>query len=100
MLVGMGIAGAVPTILITLRELAVGGLRSVAAAEGVIIAAARGAKWKTGLQMTATGMLILHHDPFSLPIALLGQVVLWAAALWTLWTGYGYFAAYYRGGAA
>jgi CDP-diacylglycerol--glycerol-3-phosphate 3-phosphatidyltransferase len=96
LLVGMGIAGAFPTILIALRELAVGGLRSVAATEGVIIAAAPGAKWKTVLQMLATGLLMLHHDPLSLPMAALGQAVLWIAALWTLWTGFTYFADYFR----
>jgi CDP-diacylglycerol--glycerol-3-phosphate 3-phosphatidyltransferase len=95
-LVGMGIAGAVPTILITAREFAVAGLRSVAAVEGVVIAAAPGAKWKTFLQMVATGLLILHHDPFSLPVEAAGQAVLWVAALWTLWTGYAYFSEYLR----
>jgi CDP-diacylglycerol--glycerol-3-phosphate 3-phosphatidyltransferase len=94
-LVSMDIAGAIPTILITAREFAVAGLRSVAAAEGVIIAAARGAKWKTAWQMLATGLLMLHHDPFSLPLGLAGEIVLWVAAVWTVWTGYDYFAQYF-----
>lgn len=96
MLVWMGIAGVVPTILITLREFAVAGLRSVAAAEGVVIDAARGAKWKTLLQMIATGLLMLHHNPLSLPMGLIGAWALWLAAAWTLWTGYEYFAEYFR----
>jgi CDP-diacylglycerol--glycerol-3-phosphate 3-phosphatidyltransferase len=96
LLVGMGVAGAFPTILITAREFAVAGLRSVAAVEGVVIAAAPGAKWKTFLQMVATGLLILHHDPFALPMELAGQAVLWVAAVWSLWTGYQYFAQYLR----
>ena len=95
-LVSMDIAGAIPTILITAREFAVAGLRSVAAAEGVIIAAAPGAKWKTALQMLATGLLMLHHDPFALPLGLVGEIVLWVAAAWTLWTGYDYFAQYFH----
>jgi CDP-diacylglycerol--glycerol-3-phosphate 3-phosphatidyltransferase len=99
LLVGMGIAGALPTILIALRELAVGGLRTVAAAEGVIIAAAPGAKWKTVLQMLATGLLMLHHDPFSLPVDVAGQAMLWIAAAWTLWTGWSYFSRYFHSSA-
>jgi CDP-diacylglycerol--glycerol-3-phosphate 3-phosphatidyltransferase len=92
----MGVAGAVPTILIAAREFAVAGLRSVAAAEGVVIAAAAGAKWKTGWQMLAVGLLILHHEPFALPLGLAGQAVLWVAAAWSLWTGYQYFAQYFH----
>jgi phosphatidylglycerophosphate synthase len=65
-------------------------------ADGVLIYAFRGAKWKAGLQMVATGLLLLNHDPFGLPIEALGSILLWAAALVTLWTGYTYFAAYFR----
>jgi CDP-diacylglycerol--glycerol-3-phosphate 3-phosphatidyltransferase len=96
LMVAMGIAGVLPTILIAMRELAVGGLRSVAAAEGVSIAVASGAKWKTAFQMGATGALLLHHNPFGLPFDLVGQALLWFAAAWTLWTGYAYFADYFR----
>jgi cardiolipin synthase len=96
MLVATGHAGPVPTILILMREFAVSGLRQVAVADGVHIYAFRGAKWKAGLQMVATGMLLVNHDPFGLPLELLGGIALWAAALVTLWTGYDYFRAYFR----
>jgi CDP-diacylglycerol---glycerol-3-phosphate 3-phosphatidyltransferase len=96
MLVARGSADAVPTVLILIREFAVSGLRQVAALEGVAVAASRGAKWKTILQMFATGSLLLSHDPFGLPVALFGRGLLWVAAAWTLWTGYEYFAAYFR----
>ncbi|MCH8841501.1 MAG: CDP-diacylglycerol--glycerol-3-phosphate 3-phosphatidyltransferase [SAR324 cluster bacterium] len=96
LLVSMGFAAVIPTILITLREFAVGGLRSVAAVEGVLISSVKGAKWKTVLQMLATGTLILHHNPFTIPADLIGEVLLWVAAAWTLWTGYVYFAGYLK----
>lgn len=96
MLVSIGHAGAVPTILILMREFAVSGLRQVAASDNVQIYAFRAAKWKAGLQMVATGMLLVHHDPFGLPMQLLGAVTLWVAVVLTLWTGYDYFAAYFR----
>jgi CDP-diacylglycerol---glycerol-3-phosphate 3-phosphatidyltransferase len=96
MLVSRGHAGAVPTILILMREFAISGLRQVAALDAVEIHVVRGAKWKTGLQMLATGMLLVNHDPLGLPIEAAGRIVLWAAALVTLWTGWDYFAAYFR----
>lgn len=96
MLVAKGHAGAVPTILILMREFAISGLRQVAALDNVQIHVVRGAQWKTGLQMMAIGMLLLNHDPFGLPVELAGRVVLWAAAVVTLWTGWNYFAAYFH----
>ena len=96
MLVERGSADAVPTILILLREFAVSGLRQVAALEGIAISAKRGAKAKTIFQMLATGTLMLSHNPFGLPLGLLGHVMLWFAVVWTLWTGWTYFTDYYR----
>jgi CDP-diacylglycerol--glycerol-3-phosphate 3-phosphatidyltransferase len=96
MLVQRGSADAVPTILILLREFAVSGLRQVAALEGVAVAAAPTAKAKTIFQMIATGALLLSHNPFGLPLHLLGRFMLWFAVAWTLWTGWTYFASYYR----
>ena len=96
MLVSEGIADPVPTIVIILREFAVSGLRQVAALEGVAIAAVRGAKAKTILQMLATGFLLLNNDPFGMPTTAIGRSLLWISAVWTVWTGYTYFADYYR----
>jgi CDP-diacylglycerol--glycerol-3-phosphate 3-phosphatidyltransferase len=96
MLVSEGIADPVPTIVIILREFAVSGLRQVAAIEGVAIAAVRGAKAKTIMQMLATGTLLLNNDPFGLPLTAIGRSLLWISAVWTVWTGYTYFADYYR----
>jgi CDP-diacylglycerol--glycerol-3-phosphate 3-phosphatidyltransferase len=96
MLVSMDIADVVPTIVILMREFAVSGLRQVAALEGVVIAAEPGAKWKTTLQMTAVAFHLITYKPFSLPLVGIGQVLLWAAAAWTLWTGVTYFREYYK----
>ena len=96
MLVSEGIADPVPTIVIILREFAVSGLRQVAAIEGVAIAAVRGAKAKTIMQMLATGFMLMNNDPFGVPLTAIGRSLLWIAAVWTVWTGYTYFADYYR----
>lgn len=98
MLVSIGHAPAVPSILIILREFAVSGLRQVSALDGVEINVVRGAKWKTGLQMGATGFLLVHHDPIGIPSESIGRVLLWAAAAVTLWTGYDYFAIFFKKG--
>ncbi len=97
MLLAAGHAHVIPAIAIVLREFAVSGLRQVAAAEGIVIAAVPGAKLKTVLQMVAVGLLLLHHDPLELPLELAGQVALWVAMAWTLVTGFRYFTDYFRG---
>lgn len=47
-------------------------------------------KVKTGFQMTAIGFLLYHDDLLGLPIALIGEVLLYTAAALTLWSMYSY----------
>ncbi len=58
------------------------------------------AKWKTVSQMLAMGPLLMNHDPFGIPLEATGRIVLWAATALTLWSGYGYFSAYFQRRAA
>lgn len=100
MLTAEGIAQVLPVIVILIREFAVSGLRQVAALEGIAISAVRGAKWKTLLQMIGTGILLAHTNALTGDLTLLGNVVLWVAAVWTVVTGYGYFQRYFAGAAS
>ena len=84
------------TAVIALRELAVSGLRSIAAAKGVTIAASSGGKVKTISQMLAVGFLILHHRTLGIPCHEVGEVLLWVATFITVWSGIRYFLAYSR----
>lgn len=61
MLVPLGRISATIVIIIVARELTVMGLRSVAAAEGIIIAAGQGGKFKTAFQMTGLMGLMIHY---------------------------------------
>jgi CDP-diacylglycerol--glycerol-3-phosphate 3-phosphatidyltransferase len=96
MQVFVGVADVVPTILILLREFAISGMRQVAAVEGIVVAAGSGAKYKTTLQMLAVGFLLIRQESFSFPSVEIGRVLLWAAMVLTLWTGFGYFRDYFR----
>jgi cardiolipin synthase len=52
------------------------------------------AKWKTAVQMTAIGFLIVGDaGPGWLPVAWIGWVGLWAAAILTIVTGWDYLSA-------
>ncbi len=82
--------------LIVGRELAVTGLRGLAATEGIILAPDRWGKAKTMLQMAALTALILHYPYGSINFHHWGMVLLWLALIITLTSGVGYFLAFFR----
>jgi CDP-diacylglycerol--glycerol-3-phosphate 3-phosphatidyltransferase len=65
LMVELGHVPAWAVIVIMARELSITALRTIAASEGVVIAASRGGKDKTAVQMVALVALILH-DPYVL----------------------------------
>ena len=90
--------GLYPAIVILLREILVSGLREHLAGLRVSLPVTRLAKWKTGFQRGAIGVLLagdstarLLHLGF-LPVGLIGAAMLWVAALLTLVTGWDYLA--------
>lgn len=83
-------------VVIVGRELAVTGLRGVAAAGGQVVAAAGLGKLKTLSQNIAIGALIFHYETFGLPAHEVGMVFLTLATALTLWSGYAYFAEFFR----
>ncbi|MCK8824942.1 CDP-diacylglycerol--glycerol-3-phosphate 3-phosphatidyltransferase [Fuchsiella alkaliacetigena] len=81
-LVDMGYITTWPAIIIIGREFAITGLRVVAAAEGIVIAASKLGKYKTTLQIIAIIAVII-----ALPYSL---VLLWLAVLLTVVSGLDY----------
>ncbi len=88
--------GIYPAIVIMLREILVSGLREYLAEIRVGLPVTRLAKWKTGVQMVALGLLVLSAPGAGLlglgwlPMAWLGGTLLWMAAALTLVTGWDY----------
>lgn len=98
-LVDMGRIPAWFVILMLARETAVTSLRALAAGEGMIIAAARGGKWKTALQLVGLPCLLLHF-PYTLYFGLfsldvrfhsVGLVVMGLSLVFSLTSGAVYF---------
>ncbi|HEX6980454.1 MAG TPA: CDP-diacylglycerol--glycerol-3-phosphate 3-phosphatidyltransferase [Alphaproteobacteria bacterium] len=83
------------SLVILCREVLVSGLREfLAELNRHNLPVTQLAKWKTGIQMTALGFLIVGDAAPTafLPVTLIGEVGLWVAALLTLITGYDYLA--------
>jgi cardiolipin synthase (CMP-forming) len=78
-----------PALVILSREILVSGLREYLAGLRVRVPVSRLAKWKTGIQMTSIGFLLVGDaGPAILPVQEIGEALLWIAALLTLVTGY------------
>jgi cardiolipin synthase len=94
MLVGFEQAPLLPSMIIVLREITVSGLREYMAEVSVGLPVSRLAKWKTAVQMTAIGFLLVGSaGPAWLPVEAIGWWGLWLAAILTLVTGWDYLQA-------
>jgi len=85
----------IPALVILAREILVSGLREFLATAAVSVPVTRVAKMKTVLQMIAIGAMILapvleKAVPGALDVA---QILLWVAAVLTVYTGFVYFRA-------
>ena len=78
-------------IVILAREFAIAGMRTVAASEGIVIAAGMSGKIKTVLQMIAVPVLILAGVvPQTGWVLTAGLVFLWASLVMTVYSGIEY----------
>ena len=89
-LVELGDVPAWMVIVILAREFTVTGLRTVAAADGLVIAAGLTGKIKTVLQMIAVTLLLLQNWPFALIGFPLADIMLWACVVMTVVSGVEY----------
>jgi CDP-diacylglycerol---glycerol-3-phosphate 3-phosphatidyltransferase len=89
--VGINIVPAWMVIVILAREFAVTGLRTIAADEGVVLAASRLAKWKTASQMVAIILFLFDNIPFGIDGFPLAMIFMWIAVIMTIVSGWEYF---------
>ena len=82
-------------IVILCREILVSGLREYLAELKVSVPVSKVAKWKTTLQLVALGFLIAGRagDQLVPGVTQAGLILLWVAALLTLYTGWDYMKA-------
>ena len=94
-LVELGLARAWMVVIIIGREFAVSGLRSIAAQQGVTIAASPLGKTKTVAQVVAIALLIIGYE---LPgeFNFVGELGLWVVMLFALVSGIQYFVRFSR----
>ncbi|OPY06606.1 MAG: CDP-diacylglycerol--glycerol-3-phosphate 3-phosphatidyltransferase [Syntrophaceae bacterium PtaB.Bin038] len=96
LLIPVGRAPAWVVALMVMRDFAVDGLRSMAAAEGHVIEASRLGKYKTVCQIIAVSALIIHYPIFGIDALSIGTAFLYVALALSLWSGFDYLVKFYR----
>ena len=92
MLIPMARIPAWVCFLILAREMIITGLRGLAAASGVVVAASGLGKLKSVVQLTALCVLIFPLGVLPLPsLHQLGLILLYGALVLTIWSGIDYF---------
>lgn len=93
-LVELGQIPAWVAVVIIGREFAVSGLRTIAASDGVVVAASKLGKYKTVFQIIAIAALLLEDYPFrflNIPFIPIGEISMAIAIFFTIWSGIDYF---------
>ena len=102
MMVRLGRIPAWLVIVLLSREFIVSGLRTIAASEGMVIAAGQEGKWKTSLQLVGIIALCIHYTH---PLDLLfgqyqvnynsvGKVLIYLSTAFSVWSAGTYFRAF------
>jgi CDP-diacylglycerol--glycerol-3-phosphate 3-phosphatidyltransferase len=94
MLTGMARMPHVPAwmvVVLVSREIMVTGLRAVAAAEGLIVAAEELGKYKMVLQSIAIHGLLIHYTYLHIDFFAAGMFILWIAMAVSVWSGIDYY---------
>ncbi len=89
-LTAMGRVSAWMTILIICREIAVTGMRALAANHNFQVPSDLWGKWKTALQMLGVFLLLLHYPLAGFDPQFWGGWAMWLAVFITAWSGLGY----------
>src|SRR5690606_33770305 len=91
-LVQFGLAPAWMVVIIISREFAVTGLRLLLAEGGEVSAAKMLGKIKMWAQVVAVSVLLLHNWPFEFLSIPFDMIALWVAVIFTVISGWDYFA--------
>lgn len=83
-------------IIILARDTFIGGIRSIAATDQIIIDAKPTGKWKTALQMVAIPAVMIDQTAFGIPFEKIGYWVLWISVILSVTSGFEYYWGYLK----
>lgn len=87
-------------MLLVCRELTITGLRALASAEGVIVSASQGGKWKTAIQMIAIPCLMLkgfsEEYLYGFPLYQIGLWMTYFSIALSIWSAKDYMVGFFK----
>jgi CDP-diacylglycerol--glycerol-3-phosphate 3-phosphatidyltransferase len=96
LLIPIGRIPAWVVALMVMRDFAVDGLRSMAAAEGHVIDASDLGKYKTFCQIIAVSALIIHYPIYGIDPSTIGRAFIYVALVLSMWSGFDYLVRFYK----
>ncbi|XGC82408.1 CDP-diacylglycerol--glycerol-3-phosphate 3-phosphatidyltransferase [Bdellovibrio bacteriovorus] len=97
MLLAQGKVDAWMVIIILARDNFISGIRSVAAADQIVIAAKPAGKWKTAMQMVAIPLVIIGSmEPYLPYLDKIAYGVLWISVILSITSGIEYYVGYLK----
>ncbi len=94
LLIPGGNVGPLLVILLLVRDIMIGGVRSIAAADRLIISAKATGKWKTGFQMVGIPCLLIETPLFGAPMVDIGRIALWISVILSVVSAWEYVQMY------
>lgn len=82
--------------LLLCRDIAISGLRLVAAKEGIDIDVNMLGKFKTTFQSIAVTLLLLHYPLFDLPLQAIGMIFIWISLIISYYSAYIYVTQFWQ----
>ena len=96
MMIPSGRVSAVLVVVLTMRDVLIGGVRSLAAADNVIIAARTSGKWKTAVQMIGIPLVLINTPILGVPVHRMGSWLLWISVILSIFSAVEYIRGYFR----
>lgn len=90
MLMALERVHVVVVIILVLREMYMTSLRLLAMTEEINVPVSSMGKWKTTAQMVAIPFLMIYEETLGIPFALIGEYLMYIAALLSLWSAFLY----------
>lgn len=98
MLMNMKLVDPIMVFLLIGRDVLIGGVRAIAATEGVVIAAKPFGKWKTAMQMVGIPLLLIQDVNIAQwPGQWVGYVLMWLSVVLSIISGVEYTWGYFKG---
>jgi CDP-diacylglycerol--glycerol-3-phosphate 3-phosphatidyltransferase len=96
MMIPSGRVDAILVVVLIARDILIGGVRSLAAIDNVVISAKSSGKWKTAVQMVGIPLVLINTPVFDIPVRTIGYGLIWVSVILSIMSAVEYIRGYFR----